>query len=279
VRRLLVSAFLLATGAAAQTPARTAFEVATIKRNPDCQRGQRRPSPGRLDFTCVSIRELLVVAYSAMSGDVVNIGTLRVLGGPGWIDNERYDLSAKADGRAPVPQMVGPMLIALLEDRLQLKAHTEPRDTPVFALTLAEGPRKLQPAAEGSCKPLDLENVAARDTTARYCGFGTSRIEGGTVIADSYGITMGELASRVLPIQAGRLVVDRTGLTGRFDIHLEFRRSGTARVNGEVPTDEPESAAPTIFAVLQQRLGLKLTPATVPIDVVVIDRIERPSGN
>jgi uncharacterized protein (TIGR03435 family) len=278
VRRLLVSAFLLATGAA-QTPARTAFEVATIKRNPDCRRGQRRPSPGRLDFTCVSIRELLVVAYSAMSGDVVNIGTLRVLGGPGWIDNERYDLSAKADGRAPVPQMVGPMLIALLEDRLQLKAHTEPRDTPVFALTLAEGPRKLQPAAEGSCKPLDLENVAARDTTARYCGFGTSRIEGGTVIADSYGITMGELASRVLPIQAGRLVVDRTGLTGRFDIHLEFRRSGTARVNGEVPTDEPESAAPTIFAVLQQRLGLKLTPATVPIDVVVIDRIERPSGN
>ncbi len=280
MRRLLLTAFLLATGAAAQTPARTTFEVATIKRNPDCQRGQRRPSPGRLDFNCVSVRELLVLAYSALSGDVVNIGTLRVLGGPSWIDNERYDISAKADGRPPVPQMVGPMLIALLEDRLQLKTHSEPRDTPVFALTLAEGPRKLQPAAEGSCMPLDLENLAARDTTARYCGFGPSRIEAGTVIADWYGITMGELASRVLPIQVGRLVVDRTGLAGRFDIHLEFRHSGTVRVNGvEVPTDEPESAAPTIFAALQQRLGLKLTPATAPIDVVVIDRIERPSEN
>jgi uncharacterized protein (TIGR03435 family) len=280
VRRWLLIAFFLAIGAAAQTPARRTFEVATIKRNPDCQRGQRLPSPGRLDFNCVSVRELLVLAYSALRGDVVNIGTFRVLGGPSWIDNERYDLSAKADGRPPVLQMVGPMLIALLEDRLQLKAHSEPRDTPVFTLTLAEVPRKLQPAPEGSCKPLDLENLATRDTTARYCGFGPSRIEAGTVIADWYGITMGELASRVLTIQVGRLVVDRTGLTGRFDIHLGFRHSETVRVNGvEVPTGEPESAAPTIFAALQQHLGLKLTPATAPIDVVVIDRIERPSEN
>lgn len=269
----LVLAALLALSASAAS-----FDVATIKRNPDCRNSQRRPSPGRLDFTCVSVRELLVISYGSLRDGAMHIGTIRILAGPGWIDTERYDLSAKSDSRPSVEEMIGPMLIELLQDRLQLKAHTEPRDTPVFALTLADGPRKLQPAPEGSCKPVDLENLPKPGDQTRYCGHGPSRFESGAVIADWYGITMAELAARVLLPYVGRLVVDRTALTGRFDIHLEFRRAPAIRADG-VSTEEPVSAAPLIFDALQQRLGLKLTPTTAPIGVVVIDSIQRPSEN
>jgi uncharacterized protein (TIGR03435 family) len=271
--RRVLAVLLLAVSASAAS-----FDVATIKRNPDCHNGQRRPSAGRVDFTCVSVRELLVLAYGALQGDAMHIGSARVLGGPAWIDNERYDLAAKAEGRPPVQQMVGQMLLELLRDRLRLKAHTEPRDTPVYALT-AEGPRTFQPAAEGSCKPLDLENLSKRDPEVRYCGHGPSRVTAGTVIADWHGITMAELAGRVLPVQAGRLVVDRTGLPGRFELHLEYRSFTTTLVNGApVRSEDPESTAPNIFGALQ-RVGLRLTPTTAPIDVVVIDSIERPLEN
>ncbi len=255
------------------------FEVATIKRNPDCHASQRRPSPGRLDFTCVSVHELLAIAYSTIQqGDAMNIAAVRIEGLPSWANNERYDLSAKAEGRPPVQQMVGSMLIALMEDRLKLKAHAEPRETPVFELTLAEGPRKLQPAPEGSCQPLDLENLQQRNPQTRYCGHGPTRTESGMVIADWYGITMRELASRVLPPQVGRLVIDRTGLQDRFDLHLEFRPAAV-RINGvQAEPAELEAAGPNLFAALQ-RVGLKLTPAKAPVDVIVIDHVERPAEN
>jgi uncharacterized protein (TIGR03435 family) len=171
------------------------------------------------------------------------------------------------------------MLIALLEDRFHLKAHTEPRDTPVYALRLIEGPSKLRSTQEGSCKPIDLEDLPKSGDQTRYCGSERSHVEGGTVIAEWYGVTMAELASRSLTPYAGNYVLDQTGLNGRFDIHLEFRRNETLRVNGvEVSSGESESGAPTIFTALHG-LGLKLVPGKAPIDVVVIDSVERPSEN
>jgi uncharacterized protein (TIGR03435 family) len=255
---------------AAVSASAASFEVASIKRNPDCHAGQRRPSPGRLDYICVSVRELLAGAFTTVQqGDAMNIATTRIEGGPGWVDTERYDLSAKAEGRPPVQQMVGSMMIALLEHRLKLKTHAEPRETAVFELTLADGPRKLQRAPEASCQPLDLENLQQRDEKTRYCGHGPTRTEAGVVIADWYGITMRELAARVLPPQVGRLVIDRTGLHDRFDLHLEFRPART---------DALESGGPNIFAALE-RVGLRLTAVKAPVDVIVIDHIERPVGN
>jgi uncharacterized protein (TIGR03435 family) len=120
--------------------------------------------------------------------------------------------------------------------------------------------------------------VSGRDPKARYCGYGTSRSEAGMMIADWYGITMRQLAARVLPPQAGRLVVDRTGLTERFDVHLEFRPA-PVRVNGVLTeSSEPEAGGPNIFEALE-RMGLKLKPVKAPVDVVVIDHIERPAEN
>jgi uncharacterized protein (TIGR03435 family) len=270
---------IFVTAAAAQPLSRRSFEVATIKRNPGCRNGQRRPSPGRLDFVCVSVRELLVIAYGSLQGDPVQVVAIDVLGGPSWIDSERYDLSAKAENRTSVKEMLGPMLIGLMEDRLHLKAHIEPRETSVYALRLAQGPPTLQPAIEGSCKLIDLEDLPRAGDETRYCGFGRSHNEAGTVIADWYGNTMVELATRALPIYVGRRVVDQTGVNGRFDLHLEFRGASPVRINGiEAAAEEPESTAPTIFTALQ-RIGLKLVPTKAPIDVVVIDNLERPVEN
>jgi uncharacterized protein (TIGR03435 family) len=271
---------ILVSAALGQPPARRSFDVASIKKNnATCRGGRPRPSPGRLDFACVSVRELLVLSYGSLQGDPLHVGTIQVLGGPSWIDNERYDLSAKAEGRVPLQEMIGPMLIGLLEDRFHLKAHTEPRDMQVFALRLIEGPSKLRSTQEGSCKPIDMEDLPKSGDPTRYCGLESSHVEDGTVIADWYGVTMTELASRSLTPYAGNYVVDQTGLSGRFDIHLEFRRSVPLRVNGvEVSSGESESGAPTIFTALHG-LGLKLVSAKAPIDVVMIDSIERPSEN
>src|SRR5579863_10639403 len=96
--------------AAAQPLARRSFDVASIKKNnTTCRGGRPRQLPGRLDFACVSVRDLLVTAYGTLQGGPLHVGTIRVLGGPGWIDNERYDVSAKAEDRAPLQERLGPM--------------------------------------------------------------------------------------------------------------------------------------------------------------------------
>jgi uncharacterized protein (TIGR03435 family) len=289
VYRITVIAIFV-SAVAAQPPARRSFEVATIKKSPDCRSARRRPSPGRLDFACVSLREVLVNAYGALQGDPMPNVAMDVLGGPSWIDSERYDLLAKAEDRPSVNEMLGPMLIGLLEDRFHLKAHIEPRETSVFALRLVEGSQSfalgtakdsqsLQPAAEGSCQLINLEALPQAGDRTHYCGYGRWRNEGGTEIGDLYGNTMADLARRVLPIEVGLRVVDQTGLSGRFDIHLEFRRTIPVRVNGvEVANGAGESTARTVFTALQ-RLGLKLISTKAPVDVVVIDSIERPSEN
>jgi uncharacterized protein (TIGR03435 family) len=274
-----IAVFLLANCAAAQPPARRSFDVASIKKNDTCASGGQRASPGRLDFSCVPVRALLVKAYGSLRGDAFHLGTIRVLGGPSWIDNERYDVSVKAEGRATLLEMEGPMLIGMLEDRFHLKAHTEPRDTPVYELRLMEGPSKLRPIQEGSCKPLDVEAPPESGDPTHYCGLGHSHQEGRAITQELYGVTMAELANRYLLIYAGEYVVDRTGLSGRFDMRLEFQRSVPLRVNGvEASSGEVEPGAPTIFTALHG-FGLKLVSAKAPIDVVVVDEIQRPSEN
>ncbi len=114
-------------------------------------------------------------------------------------------------------------------------------------------------------------------------------MSGDVMSADWDGVTMAELAGRMLPAYVDRPVVDRTGLTGRFNVHLEFvppRPVGPIFLNGqEMPAPAPgaeapaEPSGPSIFTALQKQLGLKLSPGKDPLDVIVVDRVERPSEN
>jgi uncharacterized protein (TIGR03435 family) len=266
----------------AQTPQRPTFEVATIKANPNCTpSGGPPPSAGRLDIKCTTLRELIRGAYGIFAGEKIASRMLDVVGGPSWLDSDHFDLSAKSEGAAGIQKMVGAMLQSLLEDRFQLKVHVEPREKPVYFLTVAKVATKLTPAKEGSCVPFDLNNLPKPgDPPRSLCGMPRTSFKNGLISSDVFGASMEELAGRMLANVVDRPVIDKTGLTGRFDIHLEFARDMSAMMlNGNAMPPAPnDSAGPSIFTAIQQ-LGLKLSPDKAPIDVIVVDSAQKPSEN
>ncbi len=207
---------------------------------------------------------------------------MQVLGGPGWIDSDRYDIVAKAEGNPPREQLYGPMLRALLEDRFQLKVHRETKEAPVYLLTIAKGGAKLQRAKEGGCVSTDINHPlpqpAPGQPRLRACGSGVTGLDG---TLDLYGATMAGLSTQ-LGIRLDRDVIDKTGIVGMFDIHLEVSRADLlprAVAGGEAgQADLSDSTGPSIFTALQQQLGLKLESGKGPVEFLVIDRIEKPSG-
>jgi uncharacterized protein (TIGR03435 family) len=278
-----VAILLFAGILSAQPPQRPAFEVATVKLSPNCTPSPMQPTPGRLDLRCVTLRSLIEGAYGALAGGKIANQRLKVVGGPAWLDTDKFDISAKAQGSSDLAEMIGFMLPALLEERFQLKLHKEPRETPVYTLTVAKGSPKLTPMKEGSCVPLEIKTLPkAGEPQPNYCGAPKMTFKNGAMVAEMTGITMEEFAGRLLGGQVDRPVIDKTGLTGRYDIHLEFARElpPGALLNGmPMPAPPPnDSGAPSIFTAIQQ-LGLKLSADKAPLDVVVVDSAQKPSEN
>jgi len=292
----VIVSLLCASVSCAQS-GRSAFDVASVKRNMNCGGGgvPGGTSPGRIDVTCATLRGLIRTAYSVFRGGRLNPGRVDdILGGPRWLDTDQYEIAAKAEGNPPRAEMMGPMLQTLLEERFKLKVHTELRDAPVYILTLARNNAKLQPSKEGSCAPMDLANLPgnalkANEPMPKYCGSGENRGSGLNMVSDWHGVTMVEFASRMLSSFVERPVVDKTGLSGRYDVHLEFVRgggpSGRALQNGAynpdsvAGTSDSSAAGPSIFTALREQAGLKLVPDKSPLEVIVIDYVERPSVN
>jgi uncharacterized protein (TIGR03435 family) len=280
-------AILLFAGILSAQPHRPTFEVASVKASPGCQRGGGGgPSAGRLSLPCTNLRSLVRMAYGGFTGEALNARFLEVVGGPGWLDSELYTLEAKAEGNPTTGTMIGPMLQALLEERFQLKAHVEGRESPVYALTVAKSGPKLTPAKEGNCVEIDFKNLPKPDPSKpmpRFCGGPSMTMKDGKMVADIPGTTLEELCGRMLMTYAGRPVVDKTGLKGRFDMRLEFSRDtsmGPKPLLNGVPTDLPSAdGGPSIFTALQEQLGLKLVADKAPIDVIVVDSAQRPSEN
>jgi uncharacterized protein (TIGR03435 family) len=256
----------------AQTIApRPAFEAATIKPNPNCGGrgggGSGMPTPGRLNANCLAARDLIQIAYGMFAdGMTQNPHRPQVFDGPAWIDSETFDIVAKAEDNAPVARMYGPMMQLLLEDRFALKIHKETRQLPVYALTIAKNGAKLPATAEGSCTPLDLSHPAPAG--AIICGWGSVRMVKGNMVIDSHGSTVAKFAGSLVET-LNQPVIDRTDLIGLFDIHLEFAADNAT----------PDATGASIFTAVQDQLGLKLTSEREPVEVLVIDHIERPSPN
>jgi len=254
--------------------------------------------PGAFRLPCVSVRGLIGMAYSVFSGTDTSFSKAQVIGGPSWIDSDTYSIDAKPEAASTATEMMGPMLRSLLEDRFRLRIHTEPRDSPVYFLTVAEPNPKLRATKDGDCVPMDLSqemqkrpsrpDQEALRSAPRQCGerqvSPNPNGEGGAF--DLYGWTMAEFVSRFLTPYARRPVVDNTGLKGRFDLHLEFDPrppQGSALLNGQAMPQEDSSTESSsefsIFTAVRKQLGLKLTPGKSPLDAIVIDRVERPSEN
>jgi uncharacterized protein (TIGR03435 family) len=270
---------VLATGfVSGQDAAKAGFEVASIKPEAgDCANGHGSPpEPGRLHVRCIAVVDLIQQAYGVFgNGPTAEPKEIQVLGAPGWVGSDLFDIDAKPAGQASLDQMYGPMLRSLLEERFQLKIHRETRQVPVYDLTVAAGGSKLRRTAEGSCVMLDLSHPPPppRPGTPgpKGCGSSSIRTVAGRMTVDGIGITMKAFAGLTLSsrVNLKRAVIDKTGLQGQFDIHLEF-----APVEGQTASD-----APSLFTALQEQLGLKLADASGPVEVLVVDHVEKPSAN
>jgi uncharacterized protein (TIGR03435 family) len=299
---LLVLTGLLALGAAfglrSQAPAnRSTFAVASVKLEKGCNwvNGGTGLSmnPGALRLHCVPVRVLVRAAYSGYSAADLSVHSVQVVGGPAWIDSDTYSIDAKTETAATFAEMVGPMLQSLLAERFRLRIHNEPRDTPVYFLTVVGPGPNLRAMKDGECVPEDFfsqgtptgSDLEARRSGPRRCGELRQSPTPNGVAYEVYGVTIAELATRHLYFYARRPIVDNTGLKGRFDVHLDFdpRQQGPTRLNNqELQSSEdnsPETSAQTIFTALPKQLGLKLTSGKSPLGTIVVDHVERPSEN
>ncbi len=267
-----------------QAPAPPKFEVASIKacKGGDAvpgstgprggRAGSGTPSPDRLDLPCLPVRFFIQLAYIIPNAAQPNSGALnlRLEGGPSWIDSERYQIQAKADGPQSRDMMTGPMLQALLEDRFQLKVHRDTREVPLYALTLAKSGLKLQPSDGGNCTPRDPAQTTLPPPAPGqkpWCGLLRRAVTSHAIRIDLLGASMTQFSQG---LGGDRPVIDRTGIKDRFDFHVEFAPESAD------PSDD--LAAPSIFFALGQ-LGLKLEAAKGPREFLVIDHVEKPSEN
>jgi len=192
------------------------------------------------------------------------IRDFQIVGGPSWLGSDRYDITAKPEGAATSDQ-VKVMMQALLKDRFQLQFHRETKELPTYALVVAKGGPKVHASEEvsGSDKPKGMRR--------QMMGRGQFTLEGAPMSA------FAEQLARVL----GRSVIDKTGLTGNYDVKLEYTPDDTGMMKGprEDAPAPADASGISIFTALQDQLGLKLESTKGPVEILVIDRAEKPSEN
>jgi uncharacterized protein (TIGR03435 family) len=175
--------------------------------------------------------------------------------------------------------MAGPMLRTLLEERSRLKLHRETKESTVYALTVANSGVKMKEVPEGSCIPFDVNHPprprAPGEPVPNICGRRSINHNGPYLAVDMRGMTMDEFAKEFLSglPQMDLPVIDKTGLRGRFDFHLEYTPQP-----GSTAATQGDADGISIFEAVQQ-LGLKLERAKGGLEVLVIDHAEKPSAN
>lgn len=244
---------------------RPRFEAASVKPNPSKEPGiMRRPTPGRVFYGNAPVSAMVEEAYSARPDRIFNY--------PDWVDKEKFDVTATYS--PDLQRQVRQMLQTLLDERFSLRVHRETREMPVYELVKARadgqlGPR-IRPSTAG-CVPKTGERSACTllIQEGRFRGIGTNW-GNGEVLSLNIGVW-------------DRPIIDKTGLNGAFDIDLEWTpdpaqarsTDGAARAAAAVAATPGERVS--IFTALQEQLGLKLQPARASLEVLVIDRLERPT--
>ena len=276
----LIFGLLYATQSKAQTQAEDAaaklpaFEVASIK--PDKSGTQMmmfRFTPDGLNATNSPLKMLIQQAYGVEENQVIGL--------PNGLSSERYDVEAKVDSSDVAklhdldPHQRMRMLQPVLAERFQLKVHRETRDLPVFELVVAKGGPKFHEAKPGDTYP---NGIKGPDGHAG--GPGVVWMQDGQLTCQAVGML--EL-TRILSQRLGHNVLDKTGLTGKYDLAMQWPppedRPGPPMLGGGEGGNAPESAGPSIFTVIQEQLGLKLESHKAPVEVLIIDHVEAPSAN
>ncbi len=233
--------FAIAAAVGAQE--KPAFEVASVKANPggDGSFSIDVAPSGRLNIRNMNVRILIREAYHLRENQIA--------GGPSWVNTQGFDIQGKPPGEQPVPsQRVFQMLGTLLEERFQLKSHRETREQPGYELVADSRGAKLAPAGEGRSKMKfgDLEDPK---------------------------MTLDSLC-QIIEFDVARPVINKTGLSGSYAIKLQWASDRTPKGDGAAA-----DGLPSLFTAIRETLGLKLENARVPVEVMVIESVERPADN
>jgi uncharacterized protein (TIGR03435 family) len=244
------------------------FDIVSIK--PNKAFGENfgyKSVPDGLSLTHYSLQMLIKDAFGIYED-------YRYSGAPGWIHADRYDIEARVDNstadqlqklrRADRILVDQHMLQALLAERFGLRIHRETKEFPVYFLVVAKGGPKLQESKPNPDDPNAPTNASWGGT-----------VRGPLTISTAKGVPTEELAS-VLSRSIGRMVLDKTGLTGKYDFTLQYVREQIAVTTSAEASDSSDTS---IFKALQDQLGLKLESGKGPVEIIVIDHVERASGN
>ncbi len=248
--RFIAALFLTTASIPAQT---LSFEVISIKPN-NTGSGSTSEStrPGRVMDTNVTISEVMQAAFGIRDFQIANA--------PGWLAGDKYDITATTGTSKDLTELeLQPYFQALLADRCKLRFHRETRELVLYTLVVAKN------GAKGATKLLPHPGEGESSTNVSN---GKDR----TTIS-STDIPMAHLAS-LLGASLHRVVIDNTGLAGGYDLSLEWTPEPPAGAD-----NSSESSGPSLFTALQEQLGLKLETTKGPVEIVVIDNIEKPTDN
>jgi uncharacterized protein (TIGR03435 family) len=234
--RLLLTVFCVSLATA------QSFEVAAIKPHAGVAGFIGLDVTGTaINIQAMSLIDLVTYAY--------NLRSYQVEGGDKWTGEDRYDISARAPGDAkPSKEQIQAMLRALLKDRFSMATHPSSKEIPVYALTMAKNGLHLKTNEDLAAQQM----MVLRDGVARYSAAPA------TMLANSF------------PFRLERPIIDRTGLTGKYDFELKLKPS---------PEGPTGPSGESLFTAIEEQLGLKLEPIKAVVEILVIDRAERPSAN
>jgi uncharacterized protein (TIGR03435 family) len=262
--KLFAALFVVAALGVDVTAQRAQFDVASVKlHTTDDQRVYMVAQPGgRFVAANITLRFLIRSAFQ-LQGD-------QIVGGPNWLDTDRFDIDARAT-QAPGPPNAQLLdrLQTLLADRFTLTTHREKRELPVFALEHAGRDASLGPGLRPTaCPELTVDLSRPQPCTDAQTGIGSLTMRG--MPFNQFTPFLSSFVNRV--------VVDRTGLDGRYDIELKWTPEQPAQGRaGEPPATDPNAIS--IFTAIQEQLGLRLNSTRDMVDVLVIDTLEHPTPN
>jgi uncharacterized protein (TIGR03435 family) len=245
-------------------------------------------SPGRMNVPCVTLEQLIYLAYAGSGAwpdnQLVNVvpggasDSTRVRGGPAWVhsQHDKFAVEATAAGASERNVLLGAMLRTLIEDRFQLKIHRDTEEVPMFSLKLAKGGLKIKPMQSGDCQAYEPGDRPPLDAPKPSCGSLVMLGHGPNTVWTFGGFALQSLANR-LSGTLGNYVIDDTGVADQFIIRLEFHPDENTpgiKVPAEREEDTSAPQAASIFTALEQQIGVKLEKTKGPRGFLVIDRVE-----
>jgi uncharacterized protein (TIGR03435 family) len=268
------------------------YEVASIKvanhTGADRYRVGVVPSPDGLSASNVTLQILIVMAYGVQNNQVIGAGD--------FLNSEHYDVDAKmneetadalkkmtAEQRTAARQK---MMQALLAERFKLEIHRETKELPVYSLVVAKNGPKMKEIAAAGADPYAAGAAGPGRGASGGPGISVSGGRGGTMSVTGKSVPITTLIHSI-STSLDRPVIDKTGLTAYYDFSLEWVREDAAQSaaasgaagNGQPPLAPPEPEGQSIFSAVQEQLGLKLEAGRGPVEVIVVDKFEKPTGN